>query len=94
MPAANQLLIFLADDPDTIMVCRPPHLGRRGRRISSSSVPLYLSATAVEAMSGALALISEAGIDRRTYMEFLTATVFKPAPYTTYGSLAPSTGLD
>jgi 3-hydroxyisobutyrate dehydrogenase-like beta-hydroxyacid dehydrogenase len=47
----------------------------------------FLSASVIEALGEALALVGKAGIDRRRYLEFLTSTLFDAPVYNTYGAL-------
>ena len=47
----------------------------------------FLIASVMEAMGEAIALVTKAGVDPNSYVEFLTGTIF-PAPiYRTYGNL-------
>lgn len=47
----------------------------------------FLSASVIEALGEALALVGKAGIDKRRYLEFLTSTLFDAPVYKTYGGL-------
>jgi 3-hydroxyisobutyrate dehydrogenase-like beta-hydroxyacid dehydrogenase len=47
----------------------------------------FLSASVIEVLGEALALVSKAGIDKRRYLEFLTSTLFDAPVYKTYGAL-------
>jgi 3-hydroxyisobutyrate dehydrogenase-like beta-hydroxyacid dehydrogenase len=47
----------------------------------------FLSASVIEALGEAMALVGKAGIDERKYLEFLTSTLFDAPIYKTYGSL-------
>ncbi|HEX4023513.1 MAG TPA: NAD(P)-dependent oxidoreductase [Steroidobacteraceae bacterium] len=97
MAAAGKLFIIVAGAAETIDVCRPLFqvMGQKVIRIGGDSpaanlVKLsgnFLTAAAIEAMGEAVALVRKAGIDPRTYIELLTATVFNGAPYTIYGPL-------
>jgi 3-hydroxyisobutyrate dehydrogenase-like beta-hydroxyacid dehydrogenase len=97
MAAAGKLFIVVAGDPATIEACQPL-LGTMGQKVipigaepaAANLVKLsgnFLTAAAIEAMGEAVALVGKAGIDRQTYIDLLTATVFNAAPYTTYGPL-------
>jgi 3-hydroxyisobutyrate dehydrogenase-like beta-hydroxyacid dehydrogenase len=97
MAAAGKLFIVVAGDPATIEACQPL-LGAMGQKAipigaepaAANLVKLsgnFLTAAAIEAMGEAVALVGKAGIDRQTYIDLLTATVFNAAPYTTYGPL-------
>ncbi|HEX3982296.1 MAG TPA: NAD(P)-dependent oxidoreductase [Acidisoma sp.] len=97
MAAAGKLFIVVAGDAAAIEACQPLM-----RVLGQKTVPIgrdppaanlvklsgnFLTAAAIEAMGEAVALVGKAGIDRRAYIELLTATVFNGAPYTTYGPL-------
>jgi 3-hydroxyisobutyrate dehydrogenase-like beta-hydroxyacid dehydrogenase len=97
MAAAGKLFIVVAGDPATIEACQPL-LGAMGQKAipigaepaAANLVKLsgnFLTAAAIEALGEAVALVGKAGIDRQTYIDLLTATVFNAAPYTTYGPL-------
>jgi 3-hydroxyisobutyrate dehydrogenase-like beta-hydroxyacid dehydrogenase len=97
MAAAGKLFIVVAGDPATIEACQAL-LGAMGQKVipigaepaAANLVKLsgnFLTAAAIEAMGEAVALVGKAGIDRRAYIDLLTATVFNAAPYTTYGPL-------
>jgi 3-hydroxyisobutyrate dehydrogenase-like beta-hydroxyacid dehydrogenase len=47
----------------------------------------FLSASVIEALGEAMALIGKAGIDERQYLDLLTSTLFDAPIYKTYGSL-------
>jgi 3-hydroxyisobutyrate dehydrogenase-like beta-hydroxyacid dehydrogenase len=97
MAAAAKLFIVCAGDPATIDVCQPLFgaIGQKAFPISTepSAANLvklsgnFLLASAIEALGEAVALIGKAGIDPRTYIEFLTSTVFNLPAYKTYGGL-------
>jgi 3-hydroxyisobutyrate dehydrogenase-like beta-hydroxyacid dehydrogenase len=97
MASAGKLFIVVAGDPATIEACQPL-LGAMGQKVipigadpaAANLVKLsgnFLTAAAIEAMGEAVALVGKAGIDRQTYIDLLTATVFNAAPYTSYGRL-------
>ena len=95
--AAGQLFIVTAGDPAAIEACAPllHAMGQKAIPIGSEPAAAnlvkltgnFVTAAAIEAMGEAVALIDKAGIDRRAYIDLLTATVFNAAPYTTYGPL-------
>jgi len=97
MAAAGKLFIVVAGDAATIEECQPLFrvLGQKTIPIgkdpqAANLVKLsgnFLTAAAIEAMGEAVTLVGKAGIDRRAYIELLTATVFNGAPYTIYGPL-------
>jgi 3-hydroxyisobutyrate dehydrogenase-like beta-hydroxyacid dehydrogenase len=47
----------------------------------------FLIAAVIESLGEALALIGKAGIDQRTYLDLLTATLFNVPLYKNYGGL-------
>jgi 3-hydroxyisobutyrate dehydrogenase-like beta-hydroxyacid dehydrogenase len=47
----------------------------------------FLTASVIESLGEALAIVSKAGIDRRQYLDFLTSTLFTAPVYRTYGTL-------
>jgi 3-hydroxyisobutyrate dehydrogenase-like beta-hydroxyacid dehydrogenase len=47
----------------------------------------FLIASVIEALGEAMALIGKAGIDRRTYLDLLTSTLFNVPLYKNYGGL-------
>jgi 3-hydroxyisobutyrate dehydrogenase-like beta-hydroxyacid dehydrogenase len=47
----------------------------------------FLTASVIESLGEALAIISKAGIDRGQYLNFLTSTLFTAPVYRTYGTL-------
>jgi 3-hydroxyisobutyrate dehydrogenase-like beta-hydroxyacid dehydrogenase len=97
MAAAAKLFIVCAGDPATLDACEPllRAIGQKAFPIgtepsAANLVKLsgnFLIASAIEALGEAVALIGKAGIDPRTYIEFLTSTVFNLPAYKTYGGL-------
>jgi 3-hydroxyisobutyrate dehydrogenase-like beta-hydroxyacid dehydrogenase len=47
----------------------------------------FLIANVIEALGEAMALVSKGGIDKQTYLELLTSTLFGAPVYKTYGTL-------
>ena len=47
----------------------------------------FLIATVIESLGEAMALAGKAGIDKHTYLEILTSTLFDAPVYKTYGGL-------
>jgi 3-hydroxyisobutyrate dehydrogenase-like beta-hydroxyacid dehydrogenase len=47
----------------------------------------FLTASVIESLGEALAIVSKAGIDRGQYLDFLTSTLFDAPVYRTYGTL-------
>jgi 3-hydroxyisobutyrate dehydrogenase-like beta-hydroxyacid dehydrogenase len=95
--AAAKLFIVTAGAPDTVEACRPlfealsqRHFFIGERPQMANLVKLsgnFLLASVIEALGEAMALVSKAGIDRRQYLDFLTATLFPAPAYNIYGAL-------
>ena len=95
--AAAKLFIVAGGDPDTIKACQPllDAMGQKTTVISEAPhaanlVKLsgnFLTASAIEALGEAIALIGKAGIDRGAYVELLTSTIFPAPAYKIYGNL-------
>jgi 3-hydroxyisobutyrate dehydrogenase-like beta-hydroxyacid dehydrogenase len=95
--AAAKLFIVAAGDPATVNICQPLFavMGQKAfpmgtKPASANLVKLsgnFLLASAIEALGEAVALIGKAGIDPRSYIEFLTSTVFNVPAYKLYGGL-------
>jgi 3-hydroxyisobutyrate dehydrogenase-like beta-hydroxyacid dehydrogenase len=47
----------------------------------------FLLAAAIEALGEAIALAGKAGVDRKAFVDLLTATIFPAPAYRTYGDL-------
>jgi 3-hydroxyisobutyrate dehydrogenase-like beta-hydroxyacid dehydrogenase len=97
MAVAAKLFIVAAGDPAAVDACQPlfEALGQKTSIIgtepsAANLVKLsanFLLAAVIEALGEAIALIGKAGIDRRAYVELLTATIFPAPAYKIYGSL-------
>jgi 3-hydroxyisobutyrate dehydrogenase-like beta-hydroxyacid dehydrogenase len=97
MAAAAKLFIIAAGDPASVNGCKPlfDALGQKTSNIGSEPwaanlVKLsanFLQAAVIEALGEAIALIGKAGIDRRAYVELLTATIFTAPAYKIFGPL-------
>jgi len=95
--AAAKLFIVAAGEPAAVETCLPLFnaLGQKTLPIgpepaAANLVKLsgnFLLASAIEALGEAIALVSKAGVDRRAYVELLTATIFPAPVYATYGGL-------
>jgi 3-hydroxyisobutyrate dehydrogenase-like beta-hydroxyacid dehydrogenase len=95
--AAAKLFIVAAGAPDAIGACSPlfealsqKHFVVGERPELANLVKLsgnFLLASVIEALGEAMALVSKAGLDRRQYLDFLTATLFPAPVYKTYGAL-------
>jgi 3-hydroxyisobutyrate dehydrogenase-like beta-hydroxyacid dehydrogenase len=97
MAAAGKLFIVVAGDPATIDACQPLFhaMGQKTTPIGTEPAAAnlvklsgnFLTASAIEALGEAVALIGKAGIDRQAYIELLTSTLFDAPAYRTYGPL-------
>ena len=95
--AAAKLFIVAGGDRDTIKACQSllDAMGQKTTVISeephaANLVKLsgnFLTASAIEALGEAIALIGKAGIDRGAYVELLTSTIFPAPAYKIYGNL-------
>ena len=95
--AAAKLFIVAAGAPDVLDACRPlfEAMGQKAFFVgdapkAANLVKLsgnFLSASAIEALGEAMALVAKAGVDRRRYLEILTSTLFTAPVYKTYGAL-------
>jgi 3-hydroxyisobutyrate dehydrogenase-like beta-hydroxyacid dehydrogenase len=95
--AAAKLFIVAGGDRDTIKTCQSlfDAIGQKTTVISAEPqaanlVKLsgnFLTASAIEALGEAIALIGKAGIDRDAYVELLTSTIFPAPAYKIYGNL-------
>jgi 3-hydroxyisobutyrate dehydrogenase-like beta-hydroxyacid dehydrogenase len=47
----------------------------------------FLTASVIESLGEAMALVGKAGVDRHEYLEFLTSTLFTAPIYKTYGGM-------
>jgi 3-hydroxyisobutyrate dehydrogenase-like beta-hydroxyacid dehydrogenase len=95
--AQGKLFIVAAGEPDVIDACRPLFDAMGQKTIPIGEVPQtanlvklsgnFLTASVMEALSEAMALIRKAGIDPRRYYELLTSTLFTGPVFTNYGRL-------
>jgi 3-hydroxyisobutyrate dehydrogenase-like beta-hydroxyacid dehydrogenase len=95
--AAGKLFIVAGGEPDVVEVCTPllRAIGQSVFRVGAEPqlanlVKLsgnFLTASVIEALGEAMALVGKAGIDRHEYLEFLTSTLFTAPVYKTYGGL-------
>jgi 3-hydroxyisobutyrate dehydrogenase-like beta-hydroxyacid dehydrogenase len=95
--AAGKVFIVAAGDPDAREDCMPlfQALGQRTFPIAdkpsvANLVKLsgnFLTATVIEALGEAMALVGKAGVDRREYLDLLTSSLFTAPVYKTYGTL-------
>jgi 3-hydroxyisobutyrate dehydrogenase-like beta-hydroxyacid dehydrogenase len=73
LEAISQRVTVLSETPSTANLVK----------LSSN----FLTASVIESLGEALAIVSKAGIDRGQYLDFLTSTVFSAPVYRTYGTL-------
>lgn len=95
--ADGKLFVVTAGSSDSIDVCMPLFnaIGQQTFRFGedpwlANLVKLsgnFLIASVMESLSEAMALVGKAGIDQRTFLEFLTSTLFNAPIYKTYGGL-------
>ncbi len=95
--AAGKLFILVAGAPALVDACAPlfEAMGQRTLRVgeepkTANLVKLsgnFLTASLLEALGEAMALISKAGIDRHRYLQILTSTLFTGPLFTNYGEL-------
>jgi 3-hydroxyisobutyrate dehydrogenase-like beta-hydroxyacid dehydrogenase len=95
--AQGKLFIVAGGDPDTVDACRTifDAMGQKTIRISdvpqmASLVKLsgnFITASVLQALSEAMALVRKGGLDPQRYVELLTSTIFTGAVFTNYGGL-------
>jgi 3-hydroxyisobutyrate dehydrogenase-like beta-hydroxyacid dehydrogenase len=93
--AQGKLFIVAAGKPDVIEACMPLFnaIGQKTTRIgevpqAANLVKLsgnFITASVMEALSEAMALIRKGGIDPHRYFELLTSTLFTCPVFTNYG---------
>src|SRR5437899_1042547 len=97
MAAAAKLFIVAAGAPGAIDACLPlfEAMGQKtfpiGDQPKAANLAKlsgkFLSASVIEALGEAMALVGKAGVDRRRYLDLLTSTLFTAPVYRTYGGL-------
>jgi 3-hydroxyisobutyrate dehydrogenase-like beta-hydroxyacid dehydrogenase len=95
--AAAKLFIVTAGDPAAVGACQPLFGAMGQKTLSIGTEPSaanlvklsgnFLLASAIEALGEALALVGKAGVDRHTFVDILTSTIFPAPAYKTYGNL-------
>jgi 3-hydroxyisobutyrate dehydrogenase-like beta-hydroxyacid dehydrogenase len=95
--AAGQLFVVAAGAPDAVKSVAPlfDAIGKRTFVISETPkaanlVKLsgnFLSASVIESLGEAMALVAKGGVDRRQYLDILTSTLFGAPVYKIYGEL-------
>ena len=97
MAAAAKLFIVAAGNCAAIATCRPLFEAMGQKTISIGPDPSwanlvklsgnFLLASVIASLGEAIALVGQAGIDRRAYVDLLTSTIFPAPAYKTYGEL-------
>jgi len=95
--AATRLFVVPAGDPAAIAACQPLFDALGQKTLPMGEVPSaanliklsgnFLIAAMIESLGEAIALVGKAGIDRKAYVELLTATMFPAPAYKIYGNL-------
>ncbi len=95
--AQGKLFILAAGSPEVIDACMPLFSAMGQKTIPLGEVPQtaslvklsgnFLTASVLEALSEATALVRKAGIDPLRYFELLTSTLFTGPLFTNYGGL-------
>lgn len=95
--AAGKLFVVAGGPTDAVDTCLPIFqvLGQSTFRVGerprdANLVKLsgnFLTASAIESLGEAVALIGKAGMDRREYLRFMTSTLFAAPIYKTYAEL-------
>jgi 3-hydroxyisobutyrate dehydrogenase-like beta-hydroxyacid dehydrogenase len=95
--AAARLFIVPAGDPGAITACQPLFDAMGQKTLPMGAEPSqanliklsgnFLIAAMIESLGEAIALVGKAGVDRRAYVELLTATMFPAPAYAIYGNL-------
>jgi 3-hydroxyisobutyrate dehydrogenase-like beta-hydroxyacid dehydrogenase len=95
--AAGNLFIVAGGAPDDVEACGPVFQALGQRTIHITEAPQaanlvklsgnFLIASVLEALGEAMALVAQAGIDRRRYFDLLTSTLFTGPIFENYGGL-------
>jgi 3-hydroxyisobutyrate dehydrogenase-like beta-hydroxyacid dehydrogenase len=98
--ASGKLFIVAAGNSQTIDDCRPLFDAMGQKTVTVGDIPQnanlvklsgnFLTASVLEALSEAMALVRKAGIDSHRYFELLTSTLFTGPLFTNYGGLIAS----
>jgi 3-hydroxyisobutyrate dehydrogenase-like beta-hydroxyacid dehydrogenase len=98
--ASGKLFIVAAGNSQTIDDCRPLFDAMGQKTVTVGDIPEnanlvklsgnFLTASVLEALSEAMALVRKAGIDSHRYFELLTSTLFTGPLFTNYGGLIAS----
>jgi 3-hydroxyisobutyrate dehydrogenase-like beta-hydroxyacid dehydrogenase len=97
MAAAAKLFVVAAGEDAALQACQPlfDAIGQKtfpvGAEPSAANVVKiggnFLIAAAIESLGEAIALVGKAGVDRGTFVDVLTSTLFNAPVYKTYGNL-------
>jgi len=95
--AAAKLFIVSAGAPEALDACSPLFAAMGQKTLSVGDEPPaanlvklsgnFLTATVIEALGEAMALVGKAGVDPHRYLDVLTSTLFTAPIYRTYGEL-------
>ncbi len=95
--AAGKLFIVVAGAPDAIDACSPLFDAMGQKTFIFGDTPPaanviklsgnFLLASVIESLGEAMALVSKAGVDKQSYLDILTSTLFDAPVYKTYGGL-------
>jgi len=95
--AAGKLFIVAAGATDIVHACMPLFEAMGQKTVRAGTEPKaanlvklsgnFLTASVIEALGEAMALVGKAGIDRHHYFELLTSTLFTGPVFTNYGGL-------
>ncbi len=97
MAAAAGLFIVAAGAPAALEACQPLFAAMGQKTLPIGTDPAaanlvklsgnFLLAAAIEALGEAIALVGKAGVNRQSYVDLLTSTIFPAPAYGTYGGL-------
>jgi 3-hydroxyisobutyrate dehydrogenase-like beta-hydroxyacid dehydrogenase len=97
MAAAGRLYAVAAGAEDAVKTVAPLLEAVAERTFSASQRPEaanliklsgnFLTASVIESLGEAMALVGKAGVDKHAYLEFLTSTLFDAPVYKTYGGI-------
>lgn len=95
--AARMLFVVAAGDADVLQTLSPVFEAVGQRTFVVADEPMtanlvklsgnFLIASVIESLGEAMALVGKAGVDKQTYLEILTSTLFGAPVYQTYGGL-------
>jgi 3-hydroxyisobutyrate dehydrogenase-like beta-hydroxyacid dehydrogenase len=98
--AARQLFIVTAGEPAAVEAAMPLLQAMGQKTFVVSDTPQhanlvklsgnFLSASVIESLGEAMALVRKGGVDQHRYLEILTSTLFNAPIYRTYGGLIAS----